>query len=75
MKIEVPDDIARRAEACALELQIALAVQLYSDNRIDYRDACRLAGVGEAVFNRELLTRHIGLQQYPAGRTAQRTAG
>jgi predicted HTH domain antitoxin len=75
MKLEVPDDIARRAEACVLELQIALAVQLYSDNRIDHRDACRLAGVSEAVFNRELLTRHISLQQYPAGRTAARAAG
>ena len=70
MKIEVPDDIVFRAEACALELQIALAVQLYSDNRIDHRDACRLAGVSETSFNRELLCRHIGLQLYPAQRTA-----
>ena len=70
MKIEVPDDIVYRAEACALELQIALAVQLYSDNRIDHRDACRLAGVSEASFNRELLSRHIVLQQYPGERAA-----
>ena len=50
MKIEIPDDIVYRAEASALELRVALAVQLYSDNRIDHRDACRLAGVSETVF-------------------------
>ena len=70
MKIEVPDDIVRRAEANVLELQIALAVQLYADNRIDYRDACRLSGLSDPLFNRELLSRHISLQQYPT-----RTAG
>ena len=68
MNIEVPDDIVRRAEANATELKIALAVQLYSDNRLDYRDACRLAGVEEALFTQELLSRHIGVQQYPAAR-------
>lgn len=66
MKIDVPDDIVHRAEATALELQIALAVQLYADNRIDYRDACRLAGLSDSLFTRELLSRHICLQQYPA---------
>ena len=70
MKIEIPDDIVYRAEASALELRVALAVQLYSDIRIDHRDACRLAGVSETMFNRELLGRHISLQQYPAKRTA-----
>lgn len=66
MKLDVPDDIIRRAEATALELHIALAVQLYADNRIDFRDACRLAGLSDALFTRELLSRHISLQQYPA---------
>ncbi len=59
VKLDVPDDIVRRAEATALELHIALAVQLYADNRIDHRDACQLSGLSEALFNREALTRNL----------------
>ncbi len=70
VQLNVPDDILRRAEVSALELYIALAVQLYADNRIDYRDACRLSGLSESAFNRELLERHIVVQQYPSRRSA-----
>ena len=72
MKIEIPEDIVRRAEANAGDLAIALAVQLYADNRLDYRDACHLSGVSENIFSRELVRRHIDVQQYSA---AQRSAG
>jgi len=66
MHVEVPDEIVRRAETNAAEMRIALAVQLYADNRIDHADACRLADLSARAFNRELLSRAIGVQQYPA---------
>ena len=76
MKIEIPDAIVQHAEATADELRAALAIQLYADNRIDYADACRLAGVSKAVFNGELLSRALSIQQYPAGSAAkQRSTG
>lgn len=65
MQLEIPDDIVRQAEANASDLRLSLAIQLYADNRIDHPNACRLAGLSAAVFNRELLTRQIGIQQYP----------
>ncbi len=66
MQLEIPDDIVRAAETNAVELSIYLAVQLYADNRIDHSDACRLAGLPSAALNRELLSRAMGIQQYPA---------
>lgn len=77
MHVEVPDEIVRRAETNAAELRIALAVQLYADNRIDHADACRLADLPARAFNRELLSRAIGIQQYPTASPTQtrRTAG
>ena len=65
MRIEVPEDIVRRAQTSVVELKIALAVQLYADNRIDHTDACRLAGISPAEFNRELVSRALCIQQYP----------
>ena len=65
MHIDVPEDIVVRAQANAVELRIALAVQLYADNRIDHTDACRLAGISPADMNRELVVRALSIQQYP----------
>ncbi len=65
MRIDVPEDIVMRAQANAEELRIALAVQLYADNRIDHTDACRLAGISPAEMNRELVMRALSIQQYP----------
>jgi predicted HTH domain antitoxin len=64
----------KRAEANGLDLKLALAIQLYTDNRIDHADACRLAGVSRADFNRELLERGLGIHQYP-GAATHRQAG
>lgn len=75
MHLEVPDDIMRRAEINAEDLRLALALQLYVDNRIDHADACRLADVSAALFNRELLNRALTVQQYPAVGKARRSAG
>jgi predicted HTH domain antitoxin len=77
MQFEIPDDIVKRAETNGIELRIALAVQLYVDNRIDHADACRLANLPPTAFNRELLSRKIGVQQYPPalGRRSKRSAG
>ena len=73
MHFEVPDDIVARAEANASDLRIALALQLYADNRIDHADACRLAALSIHEFNHELLIRGLSVQQYgPARRSPRR---
>ena len=66
MLLDVPDDIVRKAETNRIDLGIALAVQLYVDNRIDYSDACRLSGLSSLAFSKELLQRDITVQQYPS---------
>ena len=73
MRLEVPDDIVHRAETNATEMCIAMALQLYADNRIDHDDACRLSGISSDQFNRELLLRAMCVQQYPR-RAARRRA-
>ena len=68
MKLTVPDDILEHGELNETELRLALAVQLYADNRIDHADACRLAGADTAALNRELLRLGLSIQQYPSFR-------
>jgi predicted HTH domain antitoxin len=75
MNITVPDDIVARAEAGGDDLLLALAIQLYADNRIDHADACRLAGVARGQFNREIVTRGISIHLYPAAPRLHRKAG
>ena len=75
MRIDVPDEIMLRAQTNVVELKIALAVQLYADNRIDHADACRLAGVSRALFNREIVIRGISIHIYPAAPRIRRKAG
>ena len=72
MHIEVPDDIVRIAETNEIELRIAIALQLYVDNRVDHADACRLADLPVRAFNRELLSRALCVQQYPARETTRK---
>ena len=66
MHVEVLDDILRKAQANASDVLLAVAIQFYADNRIDYDDALRLAGVSKAELNRELVRIGISLQLYPA---------
>ena len=75
MLFEVSDDIIRRAEVNATDLRIALAVQLYADNRIDYTDACQMAGLSSVAMNRELVERGITIQQYPQTSAHRRQVG
>ena len=75
MNLKIPDDIVARAEAGGGELLLALAIQLYADNRIDHGDACRLAGVTRPDFNREIVTRGISIHLYPAIAHRRRKAG
>lgn len=75
MNLTVPDDIVQRAEAGRGDLLLAMAIQLYADNRIEHADACRLAGVSRADFNREIVIRGISIHLYPAIRQARRKAG
>jgi predicted HTH domain antitoxin len=70
MHLQVPDDILKRAEANGSDVRLAIAIQLYADNRIDHDDACRLADITPSSFNRELLQRAICIQQYPRRRNA-----
>jgi len=65
MQIDFPDEILLRAEANQIDVRIALAVQFYADNRIDYADACRLCQLTPETFNHELLRRGMTVQQYP----------
>ena len=65
MKLDLPDDILRRAEVSAGEIRLVLAVQLYAEHRIHYSDACRLAGVPVDVLNRALAERDLCVMTYP----------
>jgi predicted HTH domain antitoxin len=65
MQLILPDDILRRAEVGEADLRLALAVQLYADNRLDHADACRLADVPPAALNAALLAAGLSLQQSP----------
>ena len=75
MNLTVPDDIVQRAEAGKGDLLLAMAIQLYADNRIEHADACQLAGVSRADFNREIVIRGISIHLYPAIRRVHRKAG
>ena len=75
MKLSIPDDIAERAEAGAGELLLAMAIQLYADNRLDHADACRLAGLPAPVFNREIVTRGLSIHLYPSIDRLRKKAG
>jgi len=77
MKLEIPDDIVRRAEVGARDLRLALAIQLYADNRIDFGDAAVLAGLTSGAFQQELLARGLSAQIYavPQASRLRKTAG
>jgi len=64
MNLELPNDILRRAEVNTADVLVAVAIQFYADNRIDYDDALRLSGLSPASFNRELVTQGLVVQQY-----------
>jgi predicted HTH domain antitoxin len=65
MHVELPDDIMRRAEANVGDVLLAVAVQLYSDNRLDFVDALAVAGISSDDFSQELIKRDISINQYP----------
>ena len=65
MHFELPSEIVARAEISMADVRLAVAVQLYSDNRIDYGDALKLSGMGEPFFDQELLSRKLSIQKYP----------
>ena len=68
MRLDVPDDVAARAALEPTECLVAMAVQLYSDKRIRYGDACRLADLSGDVFDRELANRLVRPRQNRSGR-------
>ena len=52
------------------EARLCLAVQLYSDRRLAFMDACELASVLPDVFKRELISRDLSVIVYPELETA-----
>lgn len=70
MHIEIPDSTLRQAEANRRDVLLAVAMQFYSDNRLDLEVASALAGLKPSEFIREVALRGIGVVQYPARRTA-----
>ena len=72
MHLHLPDDILARGELNERDVRLALAVQLYGDNRVDFADACRLAELDSPELSAALLRAGLSLQQYPASR---RSAG
>lgn len=75
MRLDVPDDIVQLAEVNAGDLLLAMAIQLYADNRIDHSDACRLARMPRGQFNSELAGRGISIHMYPRIGTSRRKVG
>ena len=47
------------------EARLCLAVQLYSDRRLTFMDACELAAVLPNVFKKELISRDLSVVVYP----------
>ncbi|HOF18880.1 MAG TPA: UPF0175 family protein [Phycisphaerae bacterium] len=74
MNISFPDDILLHAEAGEAEIRLAVALQFYSDNRVDHAEACRLAGLPSSAFTEELLQRGLCVHIYPL-RSRIREAG
>jgi len=75
MKLDLPDNVVRRAEISHKELLLILAIQLYADGRIDHTDACNMAQV-TTVLNRELTRRDLSVLMYPQNvNWRQRRAG
>ncbi len=75
MHVEIPDEFLRKAQANAGDVLLAVAVQFYADNRIEYEDALCLAAVAPIELNRELVRRGISLQLYPNARLSRRHVG
>jgi predicted HTH domain antitoxin len=65
MRVEIPQDILLRAEIDEEDVLLALAVQFYADNRVDYAEALALTGLDASQFNRELARRNISIHRYP----------
>lgn len=72
MHLFLPDDIIARGELNEREVRLALAVQLYADNRVDHADACRLADVDPGGLDAALLRAGLSLQHYPPISIARR---
>jgi predicted HTH domain antitoxin len=75
MQVEVPDELLRKAQANTGDVLLAVAVQFYADNRIEYEDALRLAAMAPNELNRELVRRGISLQLYPNVQSPRRHVG
>ncbi len=76
MQLQLPDEVINRTRSRPEGLRMALAIQMYCDNRVDHQDACKIAGVAPEWFNRELLMRGLNIQQFtPVRYSVKRAAG
>lgn len=65
MNIDLPDRIASAAEITRREAQLALAIQLYADGRVDYEQAREIAQVRSRVLDQALAARNLSVVIYP----------
>jgi predicted HTH domain antitoxin len=65
MQLDISNEVIRDSQLGALDLYLALACQLYADNRLDYAQALSLSKAAADTFNRELLRLGICVQRYP----------
>jgi predicted HTH domain antitoxin len=65
MQIDLPDNVVNDAEISLREAQLALAIQLYADGRIDYTQARQIARVRARVLDQALAARNLSVVIYP----------
>jgi len=61
MKIEISDSIIAKTGLDGDDLLLALAIQLFSDERLSLKEATMLSGKNAVAFERELDNRKIPL--------------
>ncbi len=65
MQIDLPDNVVNDAEITLREAQLALAIQLYADGRVDYAQARQIAKVRARVLDQALAARNLSVVIYP----------
>jgi len=64
MSLFIPDDILKESGLSDREMLVEVACRLFDADRLDFNAAARLAGLGRAELERELLTRNLAITHY-----------
>jgi predicted HTH domain antitoxin len=59
MKIEISDDIMRRAKLSEEDIQLRLAILLFEESMVTLAQASEMAGLHQVIFQQELAKREI----------------